>query len=68
MSQNFTWLSIQHADMFSAPCYFINRLGVLLLLLILLSHKVSIFLDKRGVGGGERGLECGAFLLCQNES
>ena len=29
-----------------------------------------IFLDKRGVGGGggERGLECGAFLLCQNES
>ena len=26
-----------------------------------------IFLDKRGVGGG-RGLECGAFLLCQNES
>ena len=29
-----------------------------------------IFLDKRGVGvgGGGRGLECGAFLLCQNES
>ena len=25
-------------------------------------------LDKRGVGGRERGLECGAFLLCQNES
>ena len=22
----------------------------------------------RGGGGGERGLECGAFLLCQNES
>ena len=27
-----------------------------------------IFLDKRGLGVGERGLECGAFLLCYNES